>query len=374
MRFNYVLLSSALLMFPVSNFASTDASISEQDISANIVGGESTTLNQLPFFARLILHKTGENQFSNICGGSIVNDRFILTAAHCVQSDTFTDGWTTEDLHVLVKNPTMDDVYVSEFKDVSQIIIHPDYDESDLWINDIALLELSTPITDNVQSITLPQDFGDYSDASVYQIFGLGKTSTSDEYIATYLRWAEVKPLSDSECADMVSGFHSQESLCATGFENRVYSGVCLGDSGGPLTYVDEEGMYQQIGIVSYGSSVCESAEIPSVFTELLNYTSWLEEKTSTGVATSYDATLAATESYHSAGDSENVEDTTTIDENDSDNTEETTTVDEDDSDNAEETTIGDEGDNDNGGALDARLLLLGSWLGWIRRRKSTNA
>lgn len=345
MRFNYVLLSGAFLIFPVATSANTDSSISEQDISAAIVGGETTTLNQLPFFARLILHKTGENQFANICGGSVVNDRFILTAAHCVQSDTFTDGWTTDDLRVLVKNPTMDDVYVSEFKDVSRIIIPPDYDESDLWLNDLALLELTYPITDNVQSITLPQDFGDYSDVSVYQIFGLGKTSTTTSSVPNYLRWAEVDPLSDYECAAMVSGFHSQESLCATGFENRVYSGICGGDSGGPLTYVDDEGVYQQIGIVSYGSSVCESATYPSVFTEILNYTSWIEQHTSTGVVTSYDASLAATESYHSEGDSENVE----------------------------ETTIVDEGDSDSGGALGASLLVFGGWLGWIRRRKQTS-
>ncbi len=372
MRFKCVLLSGVALAFPVTSLASTEVSLYEQDISATIVGGETTTLNQLPFFARLILHKTGENQFANICGGSIVNDRFILTAAHCVQSDTFTDGWTTDDLRVLVKNPTMDDVYATEFKDVSQIIIHPDYDENDLWVNDIALLELSYPITDNVQSITLPQDFGDYSDAAVYQIFGLGKTSISDEYVATYLRWAEVKPLPDSECANMVSGYHSQETLCATGFEDREYSAICLGDSGGPLTYVDEEGMYQQIGVVSYGSSDCVSAEIPSVFSEVLNYTSWIEENTSTGIVTSYDATLAATESYHSAGDSENADETTTVDEDDSENADETTTVDESDSQNAEESTIADESDNDSGGAIGTGFLLLGSWLGWIRRRKQT--
>ncbi len=134
------------------------------------------------FFARLILHKTGANQFANICGGgTIVNDRFILTAAHCVEPSVFTDGWTINDLRVLVKNPTMNDVFVEEFKDVRSITIHPDYVPSDLWINDIAVLELTRPITDNVQSITLPQDFGDYSSKSVYQIFGLGQTSTNDE-------------------------------------------------------------------------------------------------------------------------------------------------------------------------------------------------
>ncbi len=299
---------------------------------------QTTTLNQLPFFARLILYKTGENQFANVCGASIVNDRYILTAAHCVSSDVFTDGWNTDDLRVLVKNPTMDDVYISEFKDVSEIIRHPDYDENDLWVNDLALLKLSYPITDNVQSITLPQDFGDYSDASVFQIFGLGLTSTNAPYQPSYLRWAEVQPLTDSECADMVSGFHSQESLCATGFEGRVYSGICAGDSGGPLTYLDDDGVYQQIGIVSYGSSICESPILPSVFTEILNYVSWIEANTSSGVATSYSASLAATEGYHSEGDYDTTEVATY--------------------------------NSDSGGAIGLGFLLLGGWFGWLRHRK----
>ncbi len=344
MRLNRVVFSGAFLIFPMAIFANTDVNLSEQNISTAIVGGQSTTLNQLPFFARLILHKTGANQFANICGGSIVNDRFILTAAHCVESDVFTDtdGWSVEDLRVLVKNPTMDDVYISEFKDVRRIIIHPDYNANDLWINDLALLELSQPITDNVQSITLPQDFGDYSDASVYQIFGLGQTSTNDTSTPNYLRWAEVKPLSDPECASMVSGFHSQETLCVTGFEGREYSGICRGDSGGPLTYVDNDGMYQQIGIVSYGSSVCESASIPSVFTEILNYTSWIERNTSSGVEINYDASLATTEDYHSEGDSGD----------------------------SNEATIIENGSSDSGGSISFFYLLIAGWLGWLRHRK----
>lgn len=342
MRVNHLLISGACLIFPMTTFA--DTSLSEQGISTAIIGGETTTLNQAPFFARLILYKTGADEFANICGGSIVNDRFILTAAHCVESDVFTDGWSTDDLRVLVKNPTMDDVYISEFKDVRKITIHPDYNPNELWINDLALLELSRPITDNVQSITLPQDFGDYSDASVYQIFGLGQTSTTDTSVPNYLRWAEVKPLTDSECAALVSGFNAQETLCANGFEDRDYTGICRGDSGGPLTYVDDNGMYQQIGIVSYGSSICESADIPSVFTEILNYTTWIEQKTSSGIITSYDSELAATEDYHSEGDSEVFVD------------------DSDDSDGGS-----------SGGSIGAGLLMIGGWLGWMRRRKQNS-
>ncbi|MDV6252044.1 serine protease [Vibrio sp. EA2] len=347
MRLNHFLISGACLILPMTTIADTDTTLSEQGISAAIIGGEPTMLNQLPFFARLVLYKTGANEFANICGGSIVNDRYILTAAHCVESEVFTDGWSTDDLRVLVKNPTMDDVYVSEFKDVRRITIHPDYDASTLWINDLALLELSRPITDNVQSITLPQDFGDYSDEAVYQIFGLGQTSTTDTSGANYLRWAEIEPLTDVECAALVSGFNAQETLCANGFEDREYTGICRGDSGGPLTYVDSNGRYQQIGIVSYGSSICESPAIPSVFTEILNYTTWIELHTSDGVKTSYDAELAATEDYHSEGDPQIFEE----DDNDDANSE----------------------DGGSSGSVGAGFLLIGGWLGWMRRRHFSN-
>jgi secreted trypsin-like serine protease len=344
MRVNHLLLSGAWLIFPMTTFANAGTSLSDQDISTAIVGGKPTSLNQTPFFARLILYKSGADHFANICGGSIVNDRFVLTAAHCVESGVFSDGWSTDDLRVLVKNPTMDDVYVSEFKDVRRITTHPDYDPNKLWINDLAILELSRPITDNVKSITLPQDFGDYSDASVYQIFGLGQTSTTDTSAPNSLRWAEVDPLTDAECAALVSGFNSQETLCANGFEDRDYTGICRGDSGGPLTYVDDDGMYQQIGIVSYGSSICESAAIPSVFTEILTYTTWIELQTSSGVKTSYDPILAITEDYHSEGDSEIF-----VDDGD------------------------DGGGGGGGGSIGAGLLMIGGWLGWIRRYKQNS-
>ncbi|GEM75174.1 serine protease [Vibrio sagamiensis NBRC 104589] len=249
------------------------------------------------------MHRTGESQFNNLCGGSIINDRYILTAAHCLEGDVFTDGWTIDDLRVLVKNPTMDDVYLEEFKDVRSFKIHPDYDENNLWVNDIAIIELSYPITDNVQSITLPQDFGDYSNQSIFQIFGLGQTSTSNSIEPTRLLWAEVKPLTDVECISMITGFNSEESLCVTGVDNRPYTGICSGDSGGPLTYQDNNGQYQQIGITSYGSSICESPRVPSVFTEVLHYTAWIEAHSSSGEKTIYDQNLAEKENYYSKGD-----------------------------------------------------------------------
>ncbi|MGR5236489.1 S1 family serine peptidase [Vibrio alfacsensis] len=304
MRLLSVLISGVCLLAPFVGMASNSSSNTNPNLSAFIVGGQQASANQLPFFARVILHRSGAKQFSNLCGGSIVNDRYIMTAAHCVAPDVFTDEWSINDLRVLVKNPTMDNVYLEEFKDVRTITIHPDYDGRNLWINDIAILELTHPITDNVKSISLPQDFGDYSDQSVYQIFGLGQTSTRDEIGPNYLRWAEVQPLTDTQCASLVSGYHAQESICANGFPDRDYTGVCGGDSGGPLTYQDNNEEYQQIGIVSYGSFDCESPSVPSVFTEILNYTSWIEAQTSSGAKTNYDASLAAREDYHSQGDS----------------------------------------------------------------------
>lgn len=307
MKLSPVIVANISLLIGLQVFASevtVKTANNQLGLSTAVINGEKITPNQAPFFARLILHRQGSNTFADVCGGTIVNDRYIMTAAHCVGGDVFSNGWSEDDLRVLVKNPSGSDVYVQEFKDVKTITQHPDYNESDLWINDIAILELSYPITDNVQSITLPQDFGDYSAQSVYQIFGLGQTSSNDTSGADYLLTADVRPLTDSQCASLVSGYHSQETLCANGFPNKPYTGICRGDSGGPLTYLDNDGSYQQIGIVSYGSSVCESPSIPSVFTEVLNYTTWIERLTSSGTKTVYDASKAASEDYYSEGDS----------------------------------------------------------------------
>ncbi|WP_043991399.1 serine protease [Vibrio sp. AND4] len=325
--------------------AAAKNNINDSDFNTFIIGGQQASANQLPFFARLVLHRTGSLQFANICGGTIVNDRYILTAAHCVESKVFTDGWTINDLRVLVKNPTMNDVFVEEFKDVRSIKIHPYYNADDQWINDIAILELTHPITDNVKSITLPQDFGDYSNRSVYQTFGLGLTSTNNDSEPNYLRWAEIQPLSDSECMSMIPTFKPQESLCANGFPGRVYTGICSGDSGGPLTYQDGNGDYQQIGVVSYGSSKCESPVIPSVFTEVLNYVPWIEAQTSAGTKTTYDESLAAIEGYHSQGDSGLA---------------------------PEDVDINDSGDQgSNGGSIGFGWLALVNLFAWVRHQKA---
>ncbi|MDF2152630.1 serine protease [Vibrio sp. CAU 1672] len=339
------LIGLALLALPATALASSQPLIAMNDpsISPAIIGGQQAGEDQLPFFARLILHRTGESKFSNICGGSVVNDRYIMTAAHCVYNDVFVDGWTENDLRVLLKNPTGNDVYVEEFKDVRNIIIHPEYNPDNFWINDIALLELTYPITDNVQSITLPQDFGDYSDKSAYQIFGLGLTDSSQEQGPDYLQTAEVMPLSDTQCYDMLPapGFNADESLCANGFPDREYTAICAGDSGGPLTYLDDNHHYQQIGIVSYGAKICETESIPSVFTEVLHYNAWIESHSSSGVKTTYDPALAQSEGYHSQGDN-----------------------------GFEPEDKESKKSNSGGGALNAWLLMLGGMLAWNRRRK----
>ena len=171
MKAIFVILFGSLWL--LSGGSTATASTQNSDFSAFIVGGQEASSHHPPFFARLILHRTGSSQFINLCGGSIINDRFIMTAAHCVEPDTFTGDWTIDDLRVLVKNPTMNNVFGDEFKDVRAITIHPRYNKAQLWLNDIALLELSYPITDNVQSITLPKILAIMPSNRSYRFLGL---------------------------------------------------------------------------------------------------------------------------------------------------------------------------------------------------------
>ncbi|WP_210499155.1 S1 family peptidase [Vibrio crassostreae] len=272
-------------------------------MSTKIVGGGDVHDNQAPFFAQLVLYDEGTGLYGNFCGGSIINDKYILTAAHCLQDEIFSGGWTTDHLHVLVKNPTTNDVYSDEFKKAKGFINHPDYDADNLWINDIAVIELDYIITDNVESVALPQDFGDYSDYDRYYAFGLGLTSSNPEIKPNSLQTGEFEPVDDTECSGMILGFNSDESMCAIGNSYGNGAATCDGDSGGPLTYLDNYGRYHQIGVTSYGAEICEDFSLPSVFAEVVHYAPWIEAQTSSGNPTVYNAELAETEGFHSDGD-----------------------------------------------------------------------
>merc|ERR1719184_149565 len=100
-----------------------------------IVGGQEVDTNEWPWQVALLY---GNSQF---CGGSLINDRYILTAAHCIDSMT-TNGLT---IRLAEHDLSTNAETTSVTRTVSQIIEHSSYN-SGTQENDIALLKLSSPV------------------------------------------------------------------------------------------------------------------------------------------------------------------------------------------------------------------------------------
>jgi len=238
---------------------------------SRIVGGTTTDVNEWPWQAALMY---GSQQF---CGGSLINDRYVLTAAHC------TDGLAASQITVRLGEHRISTTGETQVvtRSVSRKIEHPNYSDSNL-VNDIALLRLSSPVTVSatVLPVCMPPKNPTYAN-KVATATGWGTTSSGGSSSDT-LKEVEVKVLSNSACQSGTGRYGSairDTMLCAgsTGKDS------CQGDSGGPLVFKDGGGNYDQIGVVSWGYG-CGAAGYPGVYTRVNKYLSWIKSNTADGV------------------------------------------------------------------------------------------
>merc|ERR1711976_863421 len=155
-----------------------------------IVGGEETTPNEYPWMAGLFYR--GIQQF---CGGSLINDRYVLTAAHCVYDMRASDLSVRLGDHDISTSSETNHVTRS----VSEIINHPRY-QARTQKNDIALLKLSSPVTisSTVLPVCLPPQGSRYT-GSKATVTGWG-TLSSGGSSPDELQEVEVTVLSNIAC------------------------------------------------------------------------------------------------------------------------------------------------------------------------------
>lgn len=120
-------------------------------ITPRIVGGERATENQFPFIVSLRI-KFKERYIHN-CGASIISERFLLTAAHCLHENDPTFYRVSVGAH---RREEQGEIYM-----VKKLMLHPKYNETYEPRNDIALLLLEKPIkfTVNTSAINIGRDF-----------------------------------------------------------------------------------------------------------------------------------------------------------------------------------------------------------------------
>ncbi|XP_058120815.1 brachyurin-like [Anopheles ziemanni] len=240
--------------------------------SARIVNGNEATPGQFPYQIAL-LSEFGAG--TGLCGGSVLTNNYILTAAHCVVSGATTlatGGTAIMGAHNRnVQEPTQQRIRFS----TSGIIRHPQYTPTNIR-NDVAVVRLDSPITFNarVQPVRLPgrsdtRQFG----GVMGTVSGFGRTSDATQATSAVVRYTTNPVMTNADCiARWNTALIQPQNVCMSGDNGRS---ACNGDSGGPLAVQD--GGSLQIGIVSFGSAAGCSIGMPSVYARVSFFLGWIE-------------------------------------------------------------------------------------------------
>ncbi|XP_034478126.1 trypsin-1 [Drosophila innubila] len=231
-----------------------------------IVNGTVAANGEFPYAVSLRRSKTGHHS----CGATLLNSRWLMTAAHCVRRAKPEDLNVQYGSNLIARNAT-------QIAQVNAIHVHPEYDPKNKHFNDIALLQLTESVSfnDAVQPVHLPDPLQQTLSNSSAVLAGWGLNATGGS-VQKQLMKVELQVFSDSECSDRHQVQLHSSQICAGVPEGG--KGQCSGDSGGPLLIGGKErnGSDTQIGIVSWSVKPCTRPPYPGVFTEVSAYVDWI--------------------------------------------------------------------------------------------------
>jgi len=242
-----------------------------------IVGGEDTEVNEYPWQVALVY--LGFSMVQPYCGGSLISDQWILSAAHCTKSRGDVEYWKA----VLGEHDYMISTETDHIRaDIELIVDHPEYDDETVNF-DFTLIKMTEKIDfstyPHIRPICLPANGENTYNSYAAIVTGWGTTSSDGESSRT-LQEVDVNVLSNDECKndywyepDQIT----EQMLCANIDGGGQDS--CQGDSGGPLITSGSGQNYELIGVVSWGAG-CALASYPGVYARVTQQLDWIGDTT----------------------------------------------------------------------------------------------
>jgi len=230
---------------------------------SKIVGGVTTEANEYPWQVGLISSSSSRTPF---CGGSLISNREILTAAHCTGNGI---RW------VVLGEHNLNIADGEQRVQVCSTINHPNYNSNNQQ-NDFAILRLCNPVTftKNISPACLPSSSNNYDNVQAV-VSGWGTQSESGSQPSTLLE-VNVDTMTNAQCTTSPMQYNPSwifsNMICAGGQGGKD---SCQGDSGGPMSTKESSGAYSLIGVVSWGIG-CARQGYPGVYSRVTSALSWI--------------------------------------------------------------------------------------------------
>ncbi|KAM8712360.1 hypothetical protein ACLKA7_012817 [Drosophila subpalustris] len=246
----------------------------DKDLALN---NNRVNLGSRPWMALLKIRLEDKDRFA--CLGTLITDRFVLTAAQCAKNhkvisvrlgehDKSKDPDCSSEKKCL---PSVEDI------DVDKVFVHEDY-KSPLGENDIALVQLSRKVEfkEHISPICLPLNAALQQQVESLESMLLTGWSYDEALLdeKDFLREVPVTRADRQNCSQKLRGFEIGQSQ----FCNYMNGVLCRGTSGGPVSkpveYLGKQ-RFVQFGIISWGSTSCSTSDL-EVNTNVGSFMPWI--------------------------------------------------------------------------------------------------
>ncbi|KAI8125512.1 Chymotrypsin BI [Lucilia cuprina] len=242
-------------------------------VKSYITGGIKAEMNMFPYLVGLLMYQPPRVYQ---CGGTLITERYVLTAAHCLYRTIEARVYLGS--YIYADAGTAAAVYNVTARD---FIIHERYGLQG-FNDDIALINLQKPVTltDKIRLITLAPSYMTqiYLQGEIVTAAGWGRISDNNTKLNVDLYYTDTRVIGYEKCmCYYLPGLVSRRAhICVDGTGGR---GSCDGDSGGPLVFKHKD-MDYQVGVTAFGSAGGCEIGFPTVYSRITNYLSWISRKT----------------------------------------------------------------------------------------------